>query len=216
MFMLTAAILLDLLSLRPAHFKSFLLPSLSSMAQSQEFSKAEGVAPSAEVEISDLIDFIDVDAGAEGDSPSAVGVAPAEQRGQLRPHPKTEASEDGVGEPAHKSVRIKTESDDAGGPPVAEAFVSPAKVRPPKRGRSFGGLGVSPGAKSSTGADDAPAECEGCGRSRGVSPDFLIVGESCVWAYADGKGAWCRECHTCHRTNFQHEQGLVFLLIGCG
>ena len=89
MFMLTAAILLDLLLLRPAHFKSFLPSSPSSMAQSQEFSKAEGVAPSAEDEIYDLIDLIDVDAGAEDDSPSAVGVAPAEQRGQLRPHPKT-------------------------------------------------------------------------------------------------------------------------------
>ena len=156
--------------------------------------KAEGAAPSAEAALSDIADLIEM---TFNDEMTDTGAAPqSEKRGVLRPKRETCDTE----APSPKAVRVKQEEEgDVGGTPVkarSDSLFSPAGKRRVK--------GVAPNDA------DIPVPCEGCNRIRGVSPDFLVVGETCAWAHPNGKGCWCRDCEKIWRTNFQHSHALAF------
>ena len=208
LMVVAAAFLLRYLFSRASSFSSS-----GAMAHHQQL-QASAVPAPGELNIDDIMGLIDGDDHTEGVPPSEPVVAVAEQHSQALKRAKEELSDaDEVGASAPKSARIKAEVVDAGVPPAGALAFSPSKVKPPQSGPlragSSGSLGVSPSGKSSKG-DIAESVCEGCGRTRGVSPCFLICGESCAWAYADGKGLWCRECFNCHRTNFATSTGLSY------
>ena len=165
-------------------------PAMSSSEQQ----KAEGASPSVEANVSDLADLVDMTVD---DEMSDTGASPQyEKRGVLRPKRDTSDTE----APSPKASRVKDEEGYSGASPLkagSGSLVSPLGERRVK--------GASP-----DDADAPPVPCEGCSRIRGVSPDFLVVGETCAWARPDGKGCWCRECHTTWRTNFQHLHALAF------
>ncbi len=51
-------------------------------------------------------------------------------------------------------------------------------------------------------AFDAKAGCHGCGRLRDGGMCFRDPSQPVVWAYPDGRGHWCADCHTTWRTMF--------------
>ena len=53
--------------------------------------------------------------------------------------------------------------------------------------------------------------CLGCGRLRDLSADFRNPDEKVAWAYPDGRGQWCQDCHTVFRTCYQHQHTLRLL-----
>ena len=163
--------------------------------QSMKVEVPEQTPGAAPEELSDLCDML----GLEDDTGASPGQVAStadssERKGVLRPKP-----EDGDGAaPSPKKPRVKGEDGNHGATPS------------PRKGRLFGTarrgtMGDSPGAGSRN-AD----VCLGCDRTRGVSPDFLVVGETCAWAQASGKGQWCRECWTCWRINYPSQTGLAY------
>ena len=150
--------------------------------------ESDGAAPSG---LLDLLDDDDVMA-----APVADGDSPSEARGTIRPMPEEDSGE----QPNAKFTRVKFEKDTgAGASPGKSAGVSSLVLR---QGRHS--MGAPPS------SSDAPSTCEGCSRIRGVSPDFIVVGETVAWAHGNGRGCWCRDCHTTWRTNFHHEHGLAY------
>lgn len=51
-------------------------------------------------------------------------------------------------------------------------------------------------------ADGLDPVCLGCGRGKRSGRDFADPGRPVTWAFTDGRGQWCRECHTTWRTAF--------------
>ena len=162
------------------------------MSRSEQAASSTGASPMDLEGASDLLDLLGSDN--EGAPPS--GASPKLEHGEalrLKREPDTRE------EPPPKAMRVKSE-EDCGAAPQRGQFASGALV--PTRSRPFG---ASPKDKA-----DTPQPCEGCGRIRGASPDFLVIGEGCVWAHANGRGCWCRDCHTAWRTNFQHLHALAY------
>ncbi|CAK0799873.1 unnamed protein product, partial [Prorocentrum cordatum] len=60
------------------------------------------------------------------------------------------------------------------------------------------GDGGSPG-KSGTDSDDQP--CPGCNRTRD-GKCFFNAGAKTPWAFPNGRGPWCKDCHGCYRLFF--------------
>lgn len=50
--------------------------------------------------------------------------------------------------------------------------------------------------------------CLGCKRVYLSNTCWFEVGAEVGWAFPKGRGAWCRECHSCWRTCFSHEHSL--------
>ena len=140
----------------------------------------------------DLAELLDM----TGDASVADTGVPSDSAatGVLRPESELEA----IVHPS-PTKRKTTESEVGASPNSFHGTV--ALCSPPGKRRTKGAAPSS---------NDAPRPtCEGCARVHGISPDFLVVGETCVWAHPNGKGMWCRECHTTWRTNFQHLHALA-------
>ena len=45
--------------------------------------------------------------------------------------------------------------------------------------------------------------CIGCSRIHGVSPCLLNPGETVQWSLKDGRGCWCKDCHSVWRIVFK-------------
>lgn len=170
--------------------------------------KIEGDDPSSSL-TAGLMDLIDAEVA--GDPPAESPPPVAKQGGLKLPakRPAVIASAvGGDGEPSPKKVKEEfcDDGDEAtsGG---ARGFLTPRKNKAPSDSgaspsHSEGG---SPGAKKAS-----EACCAGCGRIQGVSPDFLVVGETCAWAFNTGRGQWCRECHRVHQNIWQQSHALAF------
>ena len=62
----------------------------------------------------------------------------------------------------------------------------------------------------STGPQHQPdKECHGCGRSRDSGKDWLRAGQSLAWGWPDGRGNYCKDCHTTWRTVYSSEHALA-------
>ena len=153
-----------------------------------------------------LMDLLDDEAGA----PPAESTPPR-SRGKLAP-PKRRATEPAaIGreedeEPATK--KVKEEVDDEGVPP------SGPLTTPRKNNKAPSGSAASPshsdGGSPSGCHKKAGEGCAGCGRIHGVSPCFLVVGETCAWAFANGRGQWCKECYRVHDSNWKMTHALQY------
>ena len=51
--------------------------------------------------------------------------------------------------------------------------------------------------------------CLACKRVYLSNACWLEAGAAVQWAFPKGRGAWCRECHSCWRTSFSHEHSLI-------
>ena len=156
--------------------------------------------------ISDLNILIDDDV--EGVAPAASsslgGIPKHDPAAKKRPAVNIAADQ---GEPAFK--KVKDEPCDETDAPPGGPFSTPRKNKAPSS--SGGSACHSEGGAPSVGVSKKASEgCCGCGRIAGVSPDFLIVGETCAWAFQNGRGQWCRECHRVHQHNWQQTHSLTY------
>ena len=122
---------------------------------------------------SELVDLLDV--GDEVDEVAPTSASREQAPGVVRPKRELE----NAAEQSPKAPRVKAESEGYGASPSSSAnetldfaIVGKRRIK---------------GAPPLTAAE---VSCEGCRRIRGVSPDFLIVGETCSWAHPSGKGSW--------------------------
>ena len=90
--------------------------------------------------------------------------------GVIRPKPDTDSGET----PCAKVARVKIETP----PGASPASSTSGSSLVPRHGRHF--TGASPGSSA------GPPQCEGCKRIRGVSPDFILVGETVAWGKLAG------------------------------
>ena len=73
---------------------------------------------------------------------------------------------------------------------------------------------TSPGGRGKGGRREKQP-CPGCQRSQGVSLDFLLAGETVTWL-GNGKGAWCKDCHTLWRTVYEKHHALSYFAAHLG
>ena len=186
------------------HLLSFLCLS-TTMASSTNTNTGGAAPPQAQapdVSLESILHLVDA-SDDEGEAPPARSVSLTD-RGEA-PRAKHGLDPDKEGQPIRNSADIKSEHNNDGAAPAgaaSTAVVKRERQAPMKRSRSSGSLGGSPDAKTAKGCEKPPAPCEGCGRIKGVSPDFLKRDEFCVWGRDTGDGRWCRECFNCHRTNY--------------
>lgn len=97
---------------------------------------------------------------------------------------------------------------------VASHMAGPAKRR---RKGLLGAIKGEPStptsAKVEASGDDLESSnvaCRGCGRIQSTGRDFFDPEAPMVWGTSTGRGRWCRECHTLHRTVYSlaHSLGL--------
>ena len=158
---------------------------------------------SAVPETGALMDLLD-DVGVSPAVAPSVGVTPATPTAFKRGVSDLSLCSDETLEPFGKRVKEEPTDDDVG---ASSAQGTPRK---PKAARTDAGspgssVGGSPASKKAN-AD----QCAGCGRVANQSPDFLIVGEVCAWAFPNGRGHWCQQCHRVHQSNFQQSHALAY------
>jgi hypothetical protein len=90
------------------------------------------------------------------------------------------------------------------------SLVQVSGVSPPSKRRRKTGASIVEAVSAVKGepADESNPSCSGCGRIRNTSPAFLGDSGPCEWAYPDGRGMWCQDCHTVWRTCFQSQHPL--------
>ena len=119
---------------------------------------------------------------------------------------------------AKKRPAVKTSSDQGGPAPKKvkdePCYETDAPPGGPRKNKAPSSSGVSPchseGGSPSVGGSRKTGEgCCGCGRIASVSLEFLIVGETCAWAFQNGRGRGCRECHRVHQHSWQQTHSLT-------
>ena len=66
------------------------------------------------------------------------------------------------------------------------------------------GSEAAPAAGDGDTAASSDKNCIGCGRIYGVSPCHVVPGETVKWGLPNGRGGWCKDCHSVWRTVFQN------------
>ena len=159
-------------------------------AASSSAQRGEGGTPT--LELDDLLD-LDFD-DLIGESPRKQPAVKLEQSAPVKSEVKTEDTTPVKRRRVHPSFA-------ASGSASRESWGSSHGVA------EVGEVADSPGGES---AQEHKA-CLGCARILGVSPCWLTLGDTMQWALPNGRGSWCKDCYTTHRTSFKSRTYLTDL-----
>lgn len=143
-------------------------------------------------------------------------LAAAEAGGGDTPRPDERAAEAAATRQPVARRLFSAASSGSLGDAAAESVVSSGQDgATPQRKAKRARAGSSPGAIVAASGTEAEAaelvQCRGCSRVDG-GPSFVSGDAACEWAF-QGRGSWCKDCHTCWRTCYSNLGSMALFAV---